>query len=135
MEDEIKFTVSAAKYDFNNDFLWMALLSGWEGDSTSMMSCLLIGCPTQNMSIFHIPTYPPSFFQPSGITHNIISCKFQQNKLSGTMPFLRLKSEKSYMGYPKYFNFSYSILSYQFFPTIWNNSQYYILKVSTKHLV
>ena len=30
------------------------------------------------------------------------------------MPFWRSKSEKLYMGYPKYVNFSYSILSYQF---------------------
>ena len=60
--------------------------------------------------------------------------KFSTKKIIRTMPFWRSKSEKSDMGYPKYVNFSYSILSYQFFLTIWNNSQYYILKVSTKKI-
>ena len=34
---------------------------------------LLLGGPTQNISIFHIPSYPTNFSQTSGITPNIIS--------------------------------------------------------------
>ena len=32
-----------------------------------------LGGPARIMKKFHIPSYPPKFFQPSGTTHNIIS--------------------------------------------------------------
>ena len=71
---------------------------------------IMLRVPTQNMSTFHIPYYPPNFSQPSGITHNIISWKFQQNK-NWNNAVLTLKVGKVVYGIPKIYQF-YHIPSY-----------------------